>query len=76
LTVETDKISWIEGILQEQALDWHWARVKAMATQHLDDNWTPDWAGADIHCNHEHEMTESVCKIRNLKYKGLSLTTM
>jgi hypothetical protein len=47
-TVETDKISWIEGILKEKALRWHQARVKAMATQYLDDNWTAYWAAADV----------------------------
>jgi hypothetical protein len=69
-TVETDKISWIEGILKEKALHWHQARVKAMATQHLDDNWTAYWAAADVQFKNEHEITESARKMRSLKYKG------
>jgi hypothetical protein len=68
--VETDKISGIEGILKEKALSWHQARVKAIATKHLDDNWTAYWAAADIQFKKEHEITASAGKMRSLKYKG------
>jgi hypothetical protein len=69
-TVETDNISWIEGILKEKDLRWHWASVKAMATQHLDDNWTAYWPAADVQFKNEHEITESAQKMRSLKYMG------
>jgi hypothetical protein len=68
--VETDNISWIEGILKDKALRWHEAIIKAMATQYLDDNWTANWAAADVRCKTEHEITKSAHKIRCRKFEG------
>jgi hypothetical protein len=69
-TAETDKISCIEGILKEIAIHWHQARVKAMATQHLDDNWSANWTAGDIPFNNDDEITRSAHTMRCLKYKG------
>jgi hypothetical protein len=67
---EEDRISWIKGILKNKALRWHQARVKALRSQKLVDNWEAYWAAADGQFHNKYETTENARKIRELKYKG------
>ena len=66
---ESDRISWIEGILKDKALRWHQARQN-LADLRVRDNWSEYWQAADTQFRNEHEIVDASRKLRELRYKG------
>jgi hypothetical protein len=66
---ETDKISWMEGILNKKALHWHQARAQQLADLNVCNNWTAYWQAIDTQFRNEHEISEASQKLRDLCYK-------
>jgi hypothetical protein len=69
-SMEEDKISWLEGILKDNALRWHQATARELQKPRVRDNWPAYWQPAEAQFKNYHEIREKSRKLRKLRYTG------